>query len=165
MNQEKEVQLKESKESNKVVFKDDGKWASMIFPNDTKIQILYKHMKDEYFTFHYDLGVVCGVMKVRPQWTENYDDIMSQAECGLSYLFLPMILNYLEEVDQNRLNHYQHVVNLYDKGKLTEIKNLNWIAYHDIDCNPKRIKEIRRFLKLQIRILKVIKKMKIYLAN
>jgi len=37
--------------------------------------------------------------------------------------------------------------------------------HHDIDCNPKRIKEIRRFLKLQINILKVIKRMKNYLVN
>jgi hypothetical protein len=147
-----------------VVFNDDGQWADMVFPNGTYIRIHYRYMKDEHIIFHYDLGVVSGTMKIKPCWMPTYQDVLAQAECGLSEMFLPQILNYLEGEEQRRLAHCQLVVDLYEKKKFKQIQDISWLVYHDIKSNPKRIKEVRKALKLYTKTTKAIAKVKKYLV-
>lgn len=150
----------------KVIFNDDGQWAEMVFPRGNYIMVHYRYVKDEHIIFHYKLGTVTGCMKIKKVWMTNpqdYEDILGQAECGLPEMFLPTILNYIESVEQQRLAHYQLVSDLYDKGKIKQIKDMNWIAYHSIDTNPKVIKRVRSDIKLYTKTTKAAASMKKYL--
>lgn len=147
-----------------VTFNDDSQWAEMLFPNGTYIKVHYRYMKDEHIIFHYGLGVVTGTMKIKPEWMSNYDDILGQAECSLSYMFLPQILNYLDDVEQKRLAHCKRIIELYDKKNFKQIKEINWTSYYDIESNPKCIKEVRKAFKQYTKTTKAITKMKKYLA-
>lgn len=151
----------------RVIFNDDGQWTDMVFPRGNYIRVNYRYVKDEHIIFHYKLGPVTGTMKIKRQWMQNpqdYDDILGQAECGLPEMFLPTILNYIESVEQERLNECQLVSDLYDKGEIKQIKDMNWIAYHAIDSDPKVIKRVRSDIKLYTKTTKAAARMKKYLV-
>lgn len=94
----------------------------------------------------------------------NHGNMFGQAECSLPEMFLPQLLNYLEGEERRRLEHFQLVTDLYENGKFKEIQELSWTSYHDIESNPKRIKEVRKDLNLYTKTTKAISKMKKYLV-
>ena len=142
-----------------VKFKSDSKTAEMLFSDGSKISVWYRHMKDDVFNFAYDLGCVNGVMKVKEKWMSEFNDVMGQAECAMPELFLPTILNYLGEIEQGRLEHILHIIELYDKKDWESLSKISWIHYGNMRTNNKIIKEVRQHNKLYVRTTKQILKM------
>jgi|ERR1035437_1227136 hypothetical protein len=136
----------------KIIFKDDSKRAEMRFPNETYIAVNYKYMTEETIIFHYDLQTVVGTMKIRPKWMKEYDDVLGQAECGLPYLFLPTIFNYLYTDNVDRKIHHEKIIDLYNQKKFKEIEDINWSSYHGIKTNKNIIKEIKKPSNLKIKL-------------
>ena len=137
-----------------VTYEDSHDYTKMLFSNGNYLSLMYKFMKSEYFIFHYNIGPVNGTMKVRPQWTEHYDDIMGQAECSLPHLFFPTILRYLCDVYKDRVDHHNLVIEMWEQGKVKELKDKWWTSYYDI--SEKVVKELRGHAKIYTRDLKAM---------
>ena len=142
--------------SKEVIFKDDGDWAEMLFPNGNSILVKYKYMSEKQFTFSYYLKSVNGTMKVTPAWCDKYDDILGQAECGLNYLFLPEILNHLYQNDLERKTSLEKHLNLYRQGK-AKWDEIPWTVF--VVIREDNGKGYEKAIKLHGRILVEIEKM------
>jgi hypothetical protein len=138
--------------------KDSHDWSEIVFDNGSYLKIHYKYQTEEHIIFHYNFKNVRGTMKIKPIWCRSFNDILGQMECSLPELFFPLILDYFLENENKRLEQRERIVSLWAQGKIEEIKNINWIAYHNI--NESKIKEMRKNIQNDFLIIKEVKELK-----
>lgn len=143
--------------------KDDGSYAKIEFKNGWSLAIIYKHMKDDKFIIHYNLGVVNGGRKVTPRTMERYDDVMGMAECGMSYMFFPLLLDQLLLEFRSAMGRMEKTLGLWDAGKIKEAQDANGYYYGAL--NDKGVRELRSFYKQETEYVRRLEKMKAELAE